>query len=172
MSEGNFHQCMEWLLEHEGGYVDHPNDPAGMTNLGITKATYDDFYGGDATEEVMRAITRPDVEPIYLQNYWNKCMCHSLPSGLDWAVFDWAVNSGPARASKALQTAVKTTVDGSIGPMTLRKVEQHNPRDIIEDMWVQREQFYRNLGHFDSFGKGWLIRNNTTKMQALSLLTA
>ena len=170
MSADNFSQCLDWLLEHEGGFVNHVHDTGGMTNLGVTKATYDNFYGGDASEEVMRAITKPDVEPIYLQNYWNKCMCHSLPSGLDWAVFDWAVNSGPSKPVKAVQGAVKSKQDGIIGPMTLRKIEQHNPRDIIEDLWVQREMFYRTLGNFSSFGKGWLKRNNQTRMQALSLL--
>ena len=88
----NFDTCMTMLLAHEGGFVDHPDDPGGMTNLGVTKAVYDEFYGGNATEEVMKALSKGDVEPIYRRNYWNRCRCQDLASGLDWAVFDFAVN--------------------------------------------------------------------------------
>lgn len=170
MSTENFKTCLEWLLEHEGGFVNDPRDNGGMTNLGVTKAVYDAYYGKDASEEEMRALTVEDVQPIYLERYWNKANCPVLPSGVDWAVFDWGVNSGPSRAIKALQQSVKTAKDGIIGPQTLRKIAMENPRDIIEDMWVQREQFYRSLSNFDSFGKGWLRRNNQTRIQALSLL--
>lgn len=166
----NFNKCLDMLLKHEGGYIHHPQDPGGQTNLGVTKATYDEFYGGDATEEVMRAITVGDVAPIYLQNYWDKCLCHSLASGLDWAVFDWAVNSGPSRAGKALQKAVGAVQDGHIGPMTMRRTEQHDPRELIEYLYTERDSFYRSLDTFDSFGKGWIRRNNETRDQALEML--
>ena len=109
----NFEKCMEMLLVHEGGYVNHPSDPGGMTNLGVTKKTYDHHHGTDIDEEGMRNLTVEDVMPIYKTNYWERCRCQDLPSGVDWAVFDWAVNSGPGRAIKALQRAVGTFEDGA-----------------------------------------------------------
>jgi len=165
----NFDQCMTMLLEHEGGYVNHPSDPGGMTNLGITKRTYDEFHGTDIDEEGMRKLTRADVEPIYRANYWNRCRCQDLPAGVDWAVFDFAVNSGTGRAAKALQQAVEAVQDGSIGPMTLMAVKDFEVTNIINRIAVYREQFYRSLSTFDTFGRGWIRRNDETRQQALAM---
>ena len=81
----NFDKCMEMLLVHEGGFVNHPSDPGGMTNLGVTKSTWDHFYGDDIDEERMRNITVDDIKPIYRTNYWDRCRCGDLPSRIDWA---------------------------------------------------------------------------------------
>jgi len=166
---GNFDTCMTMLLAHEGGYVNHPSDPGGMTNLGVTKRTYDEYHGTDIDEEGMRQLTKADVEPIYRRNYWDRCRCQDLPSGVDWAVFDLAVNSGTGRAAKLLQRAVETTEDGSIGPLTLMKVKQHESVNIINRIAMYREQFYRTLSTFDTFGRGWLRRNDKTRKQALAM---
>ena len=79
----NFDKCMSMLLAHEGGYVNHPSDPGGMTNLGVTKRTYDEYHGTDVTEDEMKALTKADVEPIYRRNYWDRCRCPDLPTGVD-----------------------------------------------------------------------------------------
>ena len=165
----NFDQCMSMLLAHEGGYVNHPSDPGGMTNLGVTKRTYDEYHGTDIDEEGMRQLTKADVEPIYRRNYWNRCRCQDLPSGVDWAVFDFAVNAGTGRAAKALQQAVEVEQDGSIGPMTLMKVKKVPVENIINRTAVYREKFYRSLKAFDTFGRGWLRRNDETREQALDM---
>ena len=165
----NFDKCMSMLLAHEGGYVNHPSDPGGMTNLGVTKRTYDEYHGTDVTEDEMKALTKTDVEPIYRRNYWDRCRCPDLPTGVDWAVFDFAVNAGTGRAAKALQQAVEATQDGSIGPMTLIKVKQEPVENIINRIAIYREQFYRSLKTFDTFGKGWLRRNDETREQALAM---
>ena len=165
----NFDTCLDMLLKHEGGYVNHPKDPGGMTNLGVTKRTYDEFHGTDIDEEGMRKLKKSDVEPIYRSNYWNRCRCQDLPSGVDWAVFDFAVNSGTGRAAKALQKAVEAEQDGSIGPMTLMKVKDHEVVNIINRIAIYREQFYRSLSTFDTFGKGWIRRNDETRRQAISM---
>ncbi len=165
----NFDKCMSMLLAHEGGYVNHPSDPGGMTNLGVTKRTYDEYHGTDVTEDEMKALTKTDVEPIYRRNYWDRCRCPDLPTGVDWAVFDFAVNAGTGRAAKALQQAVEATQDGSIGPMTLIKVKQVPVENIINRIAIYREQFYRSLKTFDTFGKGWLRRNDETREQALNM---
>jgi lysozyme family protein len=165
----NFDKCMSMLLKHEGGYVNHPSDPGGMTNLGITKRTYDEYHGTDIDEEGMRNLTKDDVIPIYRENYWNRCRCQDLPSGVDWAVFDFAVNAGTGRAAKALQKAVEVEQDGSIGPLTLMKVKHHEVVNIINRIATYREQFYRSLSTFDTFGKGWIRRNDKTREQAISM---
>ena len=113
----NFDKCMEMLLHHAGGFVNHPSDPGGMTNLGVTKSTWDHFYGDDIDEERMKNITVDDIKPIYRINFWERCRCQDLPSGVDWAV-----NSGPGRAAKALQRAVGAYEDGAVGPQTLMAV--------------------------------------------------
>ena len=77
-----------------------------MTNLGVTKKTYDNYYNTDIDEQGMKQLTKADVEPIYRELYWLKTHCQELPSGVDWAVIDYAVNAGPSRASKALQRTV------------------------------------------------------------------
>ena len=160
--EHNFEYCLLTMLRSEGGYVNHSRDPGGMTNLGVTKAVYDEFYETDADEDTMRGITEKDVRPIYHQNYWMKCKCDDLPTGVDLMVFDIAVNSGPGRAGKILQRVVGATVDGGIGPQTLGMVAKMVPQDIIRAMELEREDFYRRLPTFDAFGKGWLKRNKHT----------
>ena len=140
-----------------------------MTNLGVSKKTYDAFYGTNIDEWEMRRLEKSHVTPIYSENYWLKCKCHELPHGVDWAVFDWSVNSGPSRAAKALQKAVRALEDGAIGPNTLAAVKASNRVDIIEQMANEREVFYRSLSNFDTFGRGWLRRNDETMEQALNM---
>lgn len=172
---GNFEQCLEWLLEHEGGFVDHPDDPGGMTNKGITANTYgrwlSEVMDVDATlsENTMRNIPDAHVEAIYRQEYWNKISGDKLPSGLDWAVFDWAVNSGPGRSARALQRIVGVKADGDIGPMTMAAVGKYDAAMLIDDMYYRRQSFYERLKTFETFGNGWTRRNDETREQAHSL---
>ena len=166
----NFNECLELLLSHEGGYVNHPKDPGGMTNLGVTKRVYDAWIGRESTEQEMRDLTPTDVGPIYKKNYWDKVKGDDLPSGVDWCAFDWAVNSGPGRPAKAIQRAVGATADGAIGPNTLKMVADKKPREIIEYVYQVRQSFYEGLKTFETFGKGWTRRNKETLEQALHML--
>jgi lysozyme family protein len=166
----NFDKCLEMLLHHEGGFVNHPDDPGGMTNLGVTKAVYDDFIGRESTEDEMRALTPADVAPIYKKKYWDKVRGDDLPSGLDWSVFDWAVNSGTGRSAKALQKIIGAKADGAIGPKTLAQVEEHDPEDVVRLMYEVRQEFYEGLRTFATFGRGWSRRNTETLAQSLELL--
>jgi lysozyme family protein len=167
----NFDQCLEMLLEHEGGYVNHPADPGGETNLGVTKRVFDAYYTTDASTDAMKGLTVEDVKPIYRDNYWAACSCEILPSGVDWAVFDYAVNAGTRRAAKCLQKAVGATEDGHIGPKTLEAVDKLYPENIINRIAMYREQHYRSLSTFSKFGKGWLRRNDKTRQQAVNMIT-
>ena len=165
----NFEQCMGWLLEHEGGYINHPSDPGGETNLGVTRAVYEQYVGRQVMDGEMEGLTHDDVYPIYKENYWNRLRADDLPSGVDWSCFDWGVNSGTSRAAKALQRIVGVEQDGGIGPMTLQAVTEMKPVDIIEQLHHMRDGFYRDLSTFDTFGRGWIRRNDETKEQALNL---
>jgi len=165
----NFDKCLEMLLHHEGGFVNHPKDPGGMTNLGVTKAVYDAWIGRQSTEAEMRALTPADVAPIYRKNYWDKVRGDDLPSGVDWCAMDWAVNSGSKRPAKAIQKAVGAKQDGAIGPMTLQAVADVDPDRIIEAVYHTRQRFYERLKTFEHFGNGWTRRNKETLQAALEM---
>ena len=91
--QNNFESCLKNLLKHEGGFVNHPKDPGGMTNLGVTKAVYEAWVGHEVTEKTMRELTTEAVAPLYRKKYWDACRADELVSGLDYVVFDCAVNS-------------------------------------------------------------------------------
>lgn len=165
----NFDDCLEMLLKHEGGYVNHPQDPGGETNLGVTRKVWEEWIGKPAAPDAMKKLTVKDVAPLYKKLYWDKVRGDDLPGGVDWAVFDWAVNSGTGRAAKALQKVVGVTPDGGIGPATLAAVEKKDPKEIVQDMADAREAFYRGLRTFDTFGRGWLRRNEETLHTAIEM---
>jgi lysozyme family protein len=166
----NFSKCLDMLLAHEGGFVNHPEDPGGMTNLGVTKKVYDEWIGRESTEQEMRDLTPEDVAPIYKKNYWDRVKGDSLPSGLDWACLDWAVNSGSGRPAKAVQRAVGATQDGAIGPQTLGLIMEKDPEEIINYVYGVRQDFYKGLKTFETFGRGWTRRNKETLHQALEMI--
>ena len=173
---GNFEQCLEWLLKHEGGFVNHPDAPGGITNKGITLNTYSRWLSevmdidAELNEDTMRNIPDAHVEQIYRQEYWNRVNGNDLPSGVDWAVFDWAVNSGTGRAARMVQRCVGVNADGAIGPLTLAAVRGHGDTRLIEQLTQRRQAFYERLKTFEHFGKGWTRRNEETKEQAFSLV--
>ena len=167
----NFEQCLEWLLHHEGGYVDHKHDPGGATNLGVTHKVWASWKGVDSvTKDEMKTLTVADVTPLYKARYWDKNKCDDLPSGVDWMCFDWGVNSGTGRSGKALQRAVGATVDGVVGPNTLKAVSGHRAARIVESIYQERQAFYESLRNFKHFGRGWTRRNKETYQQAQGLL--
>ena len=169
--ESNFFKSLDMGLKHEGGFVDHPEDPGGATNKGITHKTYSDFLGRPLEDvDELKNIPDEHVQLIYKQGYWDKVKGDDLPSGVDFAIFDWAVNSGPGRAAKALQKAVGATQDGAIGPKTLEAVEAADAAETVKAVADEREAFYRGLRTFDTFGKGWLRRNEETRDFALEMV--
>ena len=168
--QNNFDKCLEMLLHHEGGYVNNVHDKGGMTNLGVTKRVYDKWIDRESTEEEMRNLTPEDVAPIYKKNYWDRVKGDLLPSGLDWACFDWAVNSGSGRPAKAVQRAVGATVDGAIGKQTVGLIMEKDPEFIIDYVYTVRKSFYESLDDYKHFGRGWSRRNKETLRQALSMV--
>ena len=156
-----FSEALEVILHHEGGYVNHPKDPGGETNLGVTKRVYEDFGG---TKD-MKELTKEDVEPIYKKNYWDRVKGDNLPEGLDLCIFDFAVNAGPGRAAKFLQKLIGVTQDGGIGPQTLGALQsaigedvRTQTREMIEKYQNERHNYYQSLSTFETFGRGWTRR--------------
>ncbi len=154
----NYDKCLETILHHEGGYVNHPKDPGGETNLGVTKKVYQE-HGG--TKD-MKDLLVEDVAPIYKKGYWDKMKCDDIPSGLDLCLFDFGVNAGPGRAAKFLQSMIGTTVDGGIGPNTLAKLEEYirenGEHEAVNKYQEMRQKYYENLSTFATFGRGWTRR--------------
>ena len=169
----NFNTCLEKLLVHEGGYVNHPSDPGGMTNLGVTARVWEEWVGHPVDEKQMRALTPEVVAPLYRKKYWDAVRADELVSGVDYCVFDVAVNSGPGRAIKFLQSCVGATPDGGFGSITLaltKKAEEENAAGLIAKYGDTRIQFLKSLKTWPTFGKGWERRVNEVEDEALKML--
>ena len=167
---GNWKQAFALMLKSEGGYVNNPLDPGGRTNLGVTQAVWENWVGRKVDEPEMRSLTADKVEPLYRKKYWDAVRGDELPVGLDYLVFDFGVNAGAGRSIKTLQTAVGVTPDGGFGPMTMAAVKAIDPVELIEKFSFWKEQFYRSLSQFPTFGKGWLNRIADVKVKASSML--
>jgi len=167
--KSNFKQAIEHVLVHEGGWANHPRDPGGATMKGVTLATFRRHYGRTKSKTELRNITDDQLEKIYKEGYWDKCSCDKLPKGIDYAVFDAAVNSGPSRSAKWLQYAVGAKQDGGIGPKTLSKVKKYKPVQITNDMCDRRLSFMRSLSTWSTFGVGWARRVESVRSNAISM---
>jgi lysozyme family protein len=168
----NFDRCLEKMLAHEGGFVNHPKDPGGMTNLGVTKTVWEEWVGHPVDEKQMRALTPKLVAPLYKRKYWDAARADDLVPGLDYAVFDCAVNSGVGRAIKLLQSCVGATPDGGYGSITsaLVKKAEADPAALIKQYCAKRLEFLQSLKTFETFGKGWSRRVAEVKDAALKML--
>jgi lysozyme family protein len=165
----NFGRSLSATLKHEGGWADHPKDPGGATMKGVTLATYSGFLGRKATKDELRKITDTQLNTIYRMRYWNEVRGDDLPSGLDYAVFDMAVNSGPGRAARLLQRIVGVNADGSIGPITLAAVRSRDAIELINVYQDNRQHFLEALPTFETFGRGWTRRVEETRDLALNM---
>ena len=166
----NWEPSFHLILQSEGGYANHPQDPGGMTNLGVTKRVWEEWMGRESSEKEMRSLTPSMVAPLYKRKFWDACKCDLLPIGIDYLVFDFAVNAGVGRSAKILQSVVGVTVDGAIGPITLAAVQKEDPLELIEKFSDAKVDFYRSLQTFETFGKGWLNRVEAVKIKASSML--
>ena len=160
-----------FTLPWEGGYVNHPSDPGGATNRGVTWRVYNAYRRakGLAIRSVAK-ITNKEVHAIYHQRYWIKAHCNELPDDIAIAVFDYAVNSGVRRAIRELQRVVGTTADGWWGPKTEAAVKTflllRGERRLTTAYLYRRERFFRYLARkrrFKVFLKGWLNRLNSLR---------
>lgn len=170
-----FDKCLAIELREEGGFVNLRSDPGGMTNLGVTRTTWEDWTGKPATEAIMRALTPAKVAPLYRERYWNAVSASDLPAPLALCVFDFAVNAGPARAARYLQQIVRVNRDGQIGPKTIAAVQafvaERGVAEAVRFYQQSRRDYYRALNTFTVFGRGWLARVDRVESDALRMVS-
>jgi lysozyme family protein len=162
----NWETAFAMVLKHEGGYVNNPKDPGGMTNLGVTKRAWEEYVGHAVDEATMRGLTPEIVQPFYKKCYWDKIRGDDLPSGIDYAAYDLAVNSGTGRAAKYLQQIAGVTVDGAIGPKSIEAIKACNAEETVDALCDMRLDFLKRLPTWDTFGKGWGRRVDEVKAKA------
>ena len=161
------------ILKHEGGFINHPKDPGGATNRGVTIGTLkrlgiDKDGEGDSDIVDLRQITESDAVRVYKRFYWDAVQGDLLPAGLDYAVADYAVNSGPARATKALQKIIGVEVDGQFGPKTFAALAGLDPSALINALCSERLAFMRRLDTWPTFKGGWQRRVDEVRSMALA----
>lgn len=170
MTKENFGKSFSYVLSHEGGYSNHPKDPGGATNLGVTKKVWEEYVKRPVTIEEMKLLKVSDVKSLYKEKYWDAINGDSLPSGVDHCLFDYAVNSGPQRAARLLQSIAGVIIDGKIGPKTLAAISVLNPVTLVYEICDGRLKFLQSLPTFGTFGKGWTKRVKRVEAEALDLI--
>ncbi|HEY4292074.1 glycoside hydrolase family 108 protein [Luteibacter sp.] len=163
MTASNFPTSLKLTLAYEGGYSNHPLDPGAATLNGVTQAVYDeDRRDRRLPTRDVRKMTTAERDAIYRRRYWDLVGGDELPAGVDYAVFDFAVNSGVRTASRALQRIVAVDPDGAIGPETLRAVSAFAASlglvMLCDAICEARMAYLRSLGTWPTFGKGWQAR--------------
>ena len=174
----NWQKSFELMLQSEGGFCNDQRDSGihlpdgreGSTMLGVTQYNWENWAGHEVTQDQMKKLTTEDVKPFYKKKFWDVCRCDDMPSGIDYLVFDYAVNAGCGGCAKVLQRAVGVVPDGGIGPLTLAAVNSYIPAELIEKFSQAKEDFYRSLSNFDVYGKGWLNRVADVKVKAFAML--
>lgn len=175
MADERFERCLAEVLRHEGGFADHPDDPGGATNMGITRNTLAAWRGVTPATALpvaeVRNLSRNEAAQIYRSKFWRPVAGDDLPVGLDLALFDFAVHSGPSRAVKTLQGQLGVARDGLVGPVTLKALAHRLAREgadeLIDTLCGRRLQFLSELSTFAVFGKGWTARVAAIRQTAL-----
>jgi hypothetical protein len=168
-STHRFEDCLKRLLVHEGGNDDDPRDPGGRTSRGILQSEYSIYrrtHLGLPTD--VWDAPNSAVADIYRRGYWDALQCDQLPPGVDYAVFDYGVNSGIRKGAKALQEAVGANPDGIIGPITLGATRAHPAQEVIDSITSERMNYLRHLSIWDTFGRGWTTRVTEVRRDATS----
>ena len=166
----NWNACFSHILDVEGGFFDHPRDPGGATNMGITKKTYERWLGRACTVDELKQIPVPIVEQIYRDFYWSKVRGDILPDGVDLILFDLGVHAGYPRSIRMAQRVVGTKPDGILGPITLAAIREKDLLDFINQFSERKMAFYRRLSTWDVFGRGFTNRSKKTQIAALNLI--
>ena len=165
----NWDKCFDLVIVNEGGFVDNKLDPGGATNWGCTQAVWERYIGYQVTVDDMKALTKEDVKPLYKRNYWDAIHGDAIPSGLDYCLFDAAINSGVSRSSKWIQEIVGVFADGAIGNNTVAAIAKLNPVTAINEFCDKRQAFLESLKTFPVFGKGWTKRVQEVRIRSLEM---
>ena len=145
--------------------------------MGITRRTLATWRGVSPVTALpvaaVKALSRDEAARIYERRYWKPIKGGTLPAGLDLALFDFAVHSGPARALKTLQAELGVATDGVVGPLTLGAIQQrlalHGAASLIDALCGRRLSFLQQLSTFAVFGKGWSKRVAAIRQAALGV---
>jgi lysozyme family protein len=168
----NFGKCLPPLLKHEGGNDDDPRDPGGRTSRGILQSEWNVWRASHPglPSDVWEA-PQGEIEAIYKQKYWDVLRCDELPSGVDYAVFDYGVNSGNSRGAKVLQRCVGVNADGEIGPLTIGATLRVDPKTLVNQICDERLAFLKSLHTWPTFGGGWSRRVSEVRAAAEAMTT-
>jgi len=172
MAAANFNTIMQQILGVEGGVSDRPlsADPGGFTSRGVTQKVYDQWRSlRKLPPKSVRGITAQEVAAITKANYWNPVQGDKLPSGVDYAVVDFAFNSGAAQAAKELQRVLGVTADGVIGLGTLKALSKADPKRVINGLCDRRLAFMKKLKNWNANKNGWTNRVAHVRSQSLAL---
>jgi lysozyme family protein len=160
--QDNFENSVELVLKSEGGFVNDPQDHGGATNFGVTLKAWSEYVNREVGVQEIKDLTPLMVKPFYKRKYWNPAGCETLPKGVDYAVFDFAVNSGVKRAIITLQKAIGADADGVLGSVTQALVKQFDPLELLDKFSEEKKKFYQGLNQ-PRFEKGWLNRVATVQ---------
>lgn len=173
MAKSSYETSLARLLAHEGGYTNHPSDPGGPTNFGITIVDYRKYVKPGATAADVKAMTLGEAKSIYRAKYWDVQRCDDLPAGVDYAVFDYGVNSGIGRSGKVLRRVLGLPDNTSVvTDEVLRALDKRDPKAVIIAINDERLRFLKSLKTWDVFGKGWGRRVVEVKAFSLELASA
>jgi lysozyme family protein len=172
MATWTYDEALKRLLAHEGGYSNHPSDPGGPTNYGITLADYRRYIDSNGTAADVRRMTVWQAKAIYRARYWDALDCDALPAGVDYAVFDYGVNSGIGRSGKVLRRVLGLgSTSYRVTPEVLRAVATRNPAAIVDAICDERLRFLKSLRTWPVFGRGWGRRVAEVRAAARSMAT-
>ena len=177
MTAANFDRCFKFLLQFEGGFVNDPKDPGGATNLGVTQATLSAFLGRQASIAEVKALTPAKAGQIYRAKFWDHVNGDNLPDGIDCAVFDFGVHSGPTRGVAALQRAIGVADDEVVGDVTTKAAikaaaTSDKAKATINAICDDRMAFIKKTKAFKvvKFQKGLINRVEKCRKAALSMV--
>jgi len=173
MAAANYDEALRQLLAHEGGYTNDAEDPGGPTNFGITIADYRKYVQPDANAADVKAMRVEDAKRIYRARYWDVLRCDELPAGVDYAAFDYGVNSGVGRSGKVLRRTLKLADDSSaVTDAVVAAARAADASGLVGAICDERLRFLQSLKTWGVFGKGWSRRVADVKATALAMAAA
>lgn len=171
MVKETYEKALANVLRHEGGYTNHPADPGGPTNWGITIYDYRLYINKNGTAADVKKLSVEQAKKIYRDKYWGLMHCDELPAGVDYSVFDLGVNSGVGRAAEFLRASLGLST--SPKTITLDVVTAANKaasKDLVYAINDMRLKFLKRLKTWPSFGRGWSRRVSEVKAASLEMI--
>lgn len=170
MARTIYDEALRRLLAHEGGYSDHPSDPGGPTKFGITIADYRKYVKANASADDVKAMSVAQAKAIYRARYWDAQRCDDLPAGVDYAMFDYGVNSGIGRSGKVLRRLLKLPdATHKVTDEVLAAASRADAAVLAAAICDERLRFLKSLKSWAVFGKGWSRRVAEVRAAALTI---